>query len=108
MNANMDRYTQLSVVLSADELVQLEKNGSIDGIVWRTTDDNLPLKISLSDTGWRAQGLPQDVPYENKQCYEIDMPRDGIAALRSGRQIGAGYPTISLRYIYFCTDTGKY
>jgi hypothetical protein len=100
MNAYMDSYTQLTARLSYDDAYQLKENGELTDFVWRTPSELLPLTIRAKKSGWRAEGIPTNKPYEKKKSYEIDIPPDGPDKILDGKIIGSEFPTISLRKVY--------
>ena len=60
----------------------------------------LPLKLSIKETGWRAEGIPKESPFEEKKSYEVDIPPEGLEKIIEAEIIGTEYPTIELRKIY--------
>ena len=103
MRSTIDGYSQMTVFLSEEDVLELQKEGTLEGEIYRiSSDDYLPLKISL-EKKWRAHGVPPDKPYEEKTSYEVAFPRKSIEFLLAGNDIGADLVTVSLRSISVTT-----
>ena len=104
MNAIIDSYTQACIKLSTEEAQTLLSVGNLEGEIWRTTGETLPIIIKVSREGWRAEGIPIDQPYEHKKSYEIDVPPDGPDKILAGSTIGTDHTCVRLRNVYMSLD----
>ena len=108
IHATIDSYAQMNILLTRKHARQLKRKGSLEAKVWRTTGEELPLKLLVVDSEdkWRAQGIPEDKPYEEKQAYEIDIPKYAVNRLIRGHELSVGnfMSNISLRAVYFTLE----
>ena len=100
VNAIIDGYAQLTIKLSRGDIAKLEEKKYLEGSVWRVVDGLLPLKIYVKDSGWRAEGIPPNSPYERKTHYEVDVPPAVVDALKTIGKSSCGLPTTALRFVY--------
>ncbi len=106
MNAFIDSYTQVSIRLSRREAEELKAKNRLDGVIIRTScRETLPLRLKVSEGGWRAEGVPVRAPYEKKKAYEIDMPPQGPDEILSGKCIGTDQTAVRLRKVYISLDS---
>ncbi len=106
IGASIDGSSQVRVFLTAEEAKEFERAGSLATEIRQTVSGRvLPLRLRASEKGWRAQGVPANAGYEEKEAYEIDVPPDGPRKVLDGEIIGAGYPDILLRMVYMSLDT---
>jgi hypothetical protein len=104
--SSIDSYSQVRVFLTMEEAKLFESSGLLETRIWQAgSGRDLPLRLSTSGEGWRTQGVPVDVGYEEKEAYEIDVPPDGPRKILEGEIIGSGYPDITLRMVYMSLDT---
>ena len=104
MRATISGYAQMEVSLTEDDVRSLEISKECVGMVWRTTGETLPLRLYIKEAGWRAQGIPADSPWEEKESYEIDMPPGSLEVIKQRRTTGSGRPTIDLRKVYISLE----
>lgn len=105
MYAHIDSYSQTNILLSKEEAIKFNENGVLEGEIQRSGGDALPLKLRVSEKGWRAEGLPINSFYKEKKSYEIDIPPDGLQKILKGRCIGTDMPTVKLRKVYISLDS---
>jgi hypothetical protein len=109
MNATMDGYTQMNIMLTKGEAKKLYKTGKLSGKLWRADGKGgqhyLPLKLKVSEIGWRAEGLPRKAFYQNKKSYEIDIPPDGPKKILGRKVIGTDMTAVSIRKLYISLDS---
>jgi len=98
MEGTIDGYSQMRIYVTEKDTRTLEEEGQVIGEVWRTTDDTLPLRIYLKDVV-RAESIPTDKSWEEKEAYEIDITREFLHKIRGREVIGFGYPSIKLRTV---------
>ena len=104
MDAIIDRYSQASIKLSKEEAEELRVSSELEGEIWRTTGETLPLKLKVSKNGWRAEGVPVEASYEDKRAYEVHIPTDGPDKILKGKSISTDMITVRLRKVYISLD----
>ena len=109
MNAIMDSYSQMNIMLTKKEAKELDKTGKLNGKLYRAYGDGghqyLPLRMKVSEKGWRAEGVPIKAVYDNKKTYRIDIPPDGPKKILEGKVIGTDIITVRIRKLFISLDT---
>jgi len=103
MDAYIDKHTQVTIKLSRNEAKILIADKKLEGEIHRSLDI-LPLHLTGSENGWRATGIPENVPYKEKIRYEIDIPLNGLCKILTGEVIGTDNLTVNLRKVYISLD----
>ena len=109
MNATMDSYTQMNIFLTKEEAKKLDRTRKLNGKLYRSKGqgmggEDIPLKIRVSEKGWRGEGMPRKACYEKKTHYEIDVPPNGPKKILEGKVIGTDIITINLRKLYISLE----
>jgi len=105
MSADIDSYNQLTIRLKSEGIESLSEYGEFTDFVYRTPPGTLlPLVIRVKETGWRAEGLPKESPFEEKKRYEVDIPPEGLERIIKAEIIGTEYPTVDLRKVYIGSE----
>lgn len=101
MLAHIDSYSQINIELNKREAELLCKTGRLEGKLSTSLREKmLPLRLKVSEKGWRAEGIPWDKPLK----YEIDIPLDSPKKILEGKVIGTDRPTICLRKVYISLE----
>jgi hypothetical protein len=100
MKASLDSHNKANILLTKEDAQQLKDCGELEGKIYRTDKGDMPIKLKVSENGWRAEGVPPDVGYEDKKAYEIDIPPQGPAEILDGRVIGTDMTVVRLRKVY--------
>ena len=86
MHATMDRYTQMRVFFTSDELELLGKQRMVHGNLWRMAGGNIPFNIHATPSDiWKVYGSPKKKCYEEKRSYEMYIPRTEIGKIKQGK-----------------------
>ena len=110
MNATMDSYNQANIFLTKEDAKKLYNAGKLNGKMYRSNGQGqggslIPLRIKVSERGWRAEGMPRRAFYENKTHYEIDIPPDGPKKILQRKVIGTDITAVRLRKVYISLDS---
>ena|SRR3989344_4434663 len=83
----------------------LTETGKKRQILAGNTKDVFRLIQSIpSKNGWRAKGVPVNVPYKKKKAYEIDIPSQGLDEILKGKYIGTDIISVKLQKVYISLD----
>lgn len=106
MNANVDSYNQANIMLSVKEARQLKNRGVLRGKIYRPSQQKyFPLKLKISEKGWRADALPLNACYEEKKRFEIDIPPGGVEKVLKRKVIGTDIISSRMRKVFISLDS---
>ncbi len=92
MDATIDSYAQIRLLLNKEDIKSLDKKREAHGEIWITSREEpqrkVPLRVYLEKRGWKVIGKPEK-PYTRKKAYEIGIPPNGLESLKNGEIIGA-------------------
>jgi len=105
----MDSYSQMNIFLTKADAKKLHKTGKLYGKLCRAYGKGerqyLPLRLKVSEKGWRAEGIPKKAFYDGKKYYVVDIPPDGPKKILERKVIGTGLPTVMIRKLFISLDS---
>ena|SRR3989304_9441806 len=96
MQATVDSYSQMRILLSASDIESLGTGNQLVGRVWRTDSKEFELKVYLTGTD-RAE--TRIVGRGRKASYRFGMQAEALDRIRKGKILDYMPPLVSFRQV---------